>query len=88
MVSISVPSYAQTALDTMSAARAASLEVIAIIDAPVSQITQDAANVPGVDDAALHGFRSLVGVMSRVQTLAICLAYRLCHAVDLDKINA
>jgi len=64
--------------------------VIAITDSPVSPITEGAAEVLTVDDAELHGFRSLTGVMSLVQTLAIGLAYR-CRDrgdLDLDLINA
>jgi DNA-binding MurR/RpiR family transcriptional regulator len=63
---------------------------VAITDSPVSPITEGAAEVLTVDDAELHGFRSLTGVMSLVQTLAIGLAYR-CRdrgGLDLDLINA
>jgi len=90
LVSISFPPYAQTTLDITSAARAAGHDVIAITDSPVSPITEDAAEVLTVDDAELHGFRSLTAVMSLVQTLAISLAYRHREAgdLDLDQINA
>lgn len=90
LVSISFPPYAQTTLDITSAARAAGHDVIAITDSPVSPITIGAAEVLTVDDAELHGFRSLTAVMSLVQTLAISLAYRRREAgdLDLDQINA
>jgi DNA-binding MurR/RpiR family transcriptional regulator len=90
LVSISFPPYAQTTLDATSVARTAGHKVIAITDSPVSPITEEAAEVLTVDDAELHGFRSLTAVMSLVQTLAIGLAYR--HReesdLDLDQINA
>jgi DNA-binding MurR/RpiR family transcriptional regulator len=92
LVSISFPPYAQTTLDATSAARAAGHKVVAITDTPVSPITEDAAEVLTVDDAELHGFRSLTAVMSLVQTLAIGLAYRRREAgnldLDLGQINA
>ncbi len=90
LVSISFPPYSQITLDATSAARAAGNKVIAITDSPVSPITEGAAEVLAVDDAELHGFRSLTAVMSLVQTLAIGLAYRHREAsdLDLDQINA
>lgn len=90
LISISFPPYSQTTLDATSAARAAGHEVIAITDSPVSPITEGAAEVLTVDDAELHGFRSLSAVMTLVQTLAISLAYRRREedGLDLDQINA
>lgn len=90
LVSISFPPYAQTTLDATSVARAKGRKVIAITDSPVSPITKDASEVLTVDDAEFHGFRSLTGVMSLVQTLAISLAYRHREVgdLDLDQINA
>ncbi|WP_191090093.1 MurR/RpiR family transcriptional regulator [Histidinibacterium aquaticum] len=90
LVSISFPPYAQATIDATSAARAAGHEVIAITDSPVSPITVDAVEVLTVDDAELHGFRSLTGVMSLVQVLTIGLAYRNRDRgdLDLDLINA
>ena len=90
LISFSFPPYAQATIDATALARAAGHEVIAITDSPVSPITEGAAEVLTVDDAELHGFRSLTGVMSLVQTLAIGLAYR-CRDrgdLDLDLINA
>lgn len=90
LVAISFPPYAQATIDATSVARAAGQEVIAITDSPVSPITVEAVEVLTVDDAELHGFRSLTGVMSLVQVLTIALAYR--HraerGLDLDLINA
>lgn len=90
LVSISFPPYAQHTIDATSAARTAGRDIIAITDTPVSPITEGAATILTVDDAALHGFRSLTAVMSLVQTLTIGLAYRLRDAddLDLDLINA
>jgi len=90
LVSISFPPYAPATIEATSAARAAGHKVIAITDSPVSPITEGAAEVLTVDDAELHGFRSLTSVMSLVQTLAIGIAYR-CRDkgdLDLDRINA
>ena len=88
LVSISVPPYAQTTIDATSTARAAGHEVIAITDSPVSPITEGAAEVLTVDDAELHRFRSLTGVIYLVLTLAIGLAYLCRDKRDLDLINA
>lgn len=90
LVSISFPPYAQATIDATSAARTAGHKVIAITDSPVSPITEGAAEVLTVDDAELHGFRSLTSVMSLVQTLAIGIAYRFRDRgdLDLDRINA
>ena len=90
LVSISFPPYARQTIDATRAARAAGRDVIAITDSPVSPITEAAAEVLTVEDAALHGFRSLTAVMSLVQTITIGLAYRLRDEgdLDLDLINA
>lgn len=90
LVSISFPPYAQNTIDATSAVRAAGHPVIAITDTPVSPITEGVTEILTVDDAELHGFRSLTAVMSLVQTLAIGLAYRRRDAGDfnLDLINA
>lgn len=90
LVSISFPPYAQATLDATTAARDAGHDVIAITDSPVGPITEGAAEVLTVDDAELHGFRSLTAVMSLVQTLAIGLAYKRRDNgnLDLDRINA
>ncbi|WP_211605548.1 MurR/RpiR family transcriptional regulator [Jannaschia faecimaris] len=90
LISISFPPYAQATIDATSIARAAGHKVIAITNSPISPIAEDAVEVLTVDDAELHGFRSLTGVLSLVQTLAIGLAYR-CRDrgdLDLDLINA
>lgn len=90
LISISFPPYAQNTIDASAAARLAGRDIVAITDSPVSPITEGAATVLTVDDAELHGFRSLTAVMSLVETLAIGLAYRLRDAgnLDLDRINA
>lgn len=90
LVSISFPPYAQHTIDATSTARAIGCNVIAITDTPISPITEGATSVLTVDDAELHGFRSLTAVMSLVQTLTIGLAYRLKDSgnLDLDLINA
>lgn len=90
LISISFPPYAQNTIEANSAARNAGRDIIAITDTPVSPITEGAAAVLTVDDAELHGFRSLTAVMNLVQTLAIGLAYRLREQgdLDLDLINA
>ncbi|MGS4947358.1 MurR/RpiR family transcriptional regulator [Meridianimarinicoccus sp. RP-17] len=90
LISISFPPYAGQTLDATEAARLAGHDIIAITDTPVSPITEAARAVLTVDDAELHGFRSLTAVMSLVQTLAIGLAYRMRDTgdLDLDLINA
>lgn len=90
LVSISFPPYAPATIGATAQAREAGTPILAITDNPVSPITEGAAVVLPVDDAALHGFRSLTAVMSLVQTLAIGLAYRRSDAgdLDLDLINA
>jgi DNA-binding MurR/RpiR family transcriptional regulator len=84
LASISFPPYAPTTIRATEHARAAGIQVLAITDNPISPITEGAAVVLTVDDAELHGFRSLTAVMSLVQTLAIGLAYRHSDAGDLD----
>lgn len=90
LISISFPPYAPSTVGATHQALAAGLPVLAITDTPISPITQDAVVVLTVDDAELHGFRSLTAVMSLVQTLAIGLAYRRrgSGGLDLDLINA
>lgn len=90
LVSISFPPYAEHTIEATGAARATGRDIIAITDTPVSPITVGAATILTVEDAALHGFRSLTAVMSLVQTLAIGLAFRLRDEgdLDLDLINA
>lgn len=90
LISISFPPYAPSTIEATARARAADVPVLAITDTPVSPITEGASAVLSVDDAELHGFRSLTAVMSLVQTLAIGLAYRRSGdgELDLDLINA
>ena len=90
LISISFPPYAPSTVETTAQALKAGVPILAITDTPISPITEGAAAVLSVDDAELHGFRSLTAVMSLVQTLAIGLAYRRTASgdLDLDLINA
>jgi len=91
LASISFPPYAQNTIAATAIARDAGHPIIAITDTPVSPITEGATDILSVEDAELHGFRSLTAVMSLVQTVTIGIAYRQRKRsgdINLDEINA
>ncbi|MFN2329807.1 MAG: hypothetical protein ABR612_12900, partial [Chromatocurvus sp.] len=78
-------------IDITRQVREAGHPVIAITDSAVSPIAERASETLLVEDAVLHGFRSLTAVMNVVQTLTIGVAYRkrrLTNDLDLDQIEA
>lgn len=91
LIAISFPPYAPETVEVVRAARARGRDVLAITDSAVSPITDGARHTLPVEDAALHGFRSLTAVMCLAQTLAMGVAYRQRRAgdaLDIDDVNA
>lgn len=90
LVAISFPPYAQDTITVTETARRKGNDILAITNSPLSPVAKDAKHVLLVEDAELHGFRSLTAVMSLVQSLTIGLAYRVAKSsknVRLDRIN-
>lgn len=91
LIAISFPPYAPETLAIVGIARARDVRMIAITNSAVSPITEGAEAALLVNDAELHGFRSLTAVMNLAQTLTIGIAYRLrgrAGGVNLDGVNA
>lgn len=91
LVAISFPPYAPETVAITQQVRAKGNPVLAITNSAVSPITEGAREVLLVNDAELHGFRSLTALMSLVQTLMMGIAYRKRHEAtgfDIDEINA
>lgn len=91
LAAVSFPPYAKETIDIARQVREAGHPVIAITDSAVSPIAERASDSLLVEDAVLHGFRSLTAAMTLVQTLTIGVAYRkrrLSNDLDLDQIEA
>jgi len=91
LIAISFPPYAPETLAIVEIARARGVRILAVTNSAVSPITEGAAQALLVNDAELHGFRSLSAVMSLVQTLTIGIAYRRRGrdgGINLDGVNA
>lgn len=91
LVAISFPPYADDTVTVAGVALARGNPVLAITNSTISPITEGAAEVLLVDDAELHGFRSLTALLSLVQTLMMGIAYRKRGErddFDIDDINA
>lgn len=91
LIAISFPPYARETVAVTAAARAKGNPVLAITNSTVSPITEGAAEVLMVDDAELHGFRSLTALLTLAQTLVMGIAYRKRREkgdFDIDIINA
>ncbi|MFN3723308.1 MAG: MurR/RpiR family transcriptional regulator [Paracoccaceae bacterium] len=91
VVAISFPPYADDTITVADVARQRGNPVLAITNSSISPITEGAAEVLLVDDAELHGFRSLTALLSLVQTLMMGIAYRKRRDredFDIDDINA
>ncbi len=91
LIAISFPPYAPETLAIVERARAKGAPILAITNSAVSPIAAGAAQALLVNDAELHGFRSLTAVISLAQTLIIGVAYRLRRDtgdLDLDGVNA
>jgi len=91
LIPISFPPYAQDTITVTRVARERGNGILAITGSTVSPIAEGAQQVLLVDDAELHGFRSLSALMSLLQTLTIGIAYRQQNSrqgYDLDNINA
>lgn len=91
LIPISFPPYAQDAITVTQVAREKGNGILAITNSTVSPIAEGAQQVLLVEDAVLHGFRSLSALMSLLQTLTMGIAYRQQNGrqgYDLDNINA
>lgn len=91
LVAISFPPYARETIAVTELARAKGNAILAITDGPVSPITIGADASLLVQDAEIHGFRSLTALLCLIQTLTIGIAFRRRneHAqFNLDDINA
>jgi len=72
---VSFPPYAADTLRVCEQVRQAGARRLAITDTVLSPIARDADLVLQVNDAELHGFRSLTSAMCLAQTLAMGLAF-------------
>ncbi|MDT8855083.1 MurR/RpiR family transcriptional regulator [Paracoccaceae bacterium Fryx2] len=91
LIAISFPPYAAETVAITRQVHARGNPVLAITNSTVSPITEGARQVLFVNDAELHGFRSLTALMSLVQTLMMGIAFRKRHEAagfDIDEINA
>jgi len=76
LIAISFPPYAPDTLKVCEQIRAAGARRLAITDSVLSPVARDADIVLQVNDAELHGFRSLTAAMALVQTLAMGFAFK------------
>ena len=93
LIAISFPPYAPETLSIVETVRAKGNRILAITNSAVSPITAGAEQALLVNDAELHGVRSLTAVISLAQTLTTGIAYRLRRDagaldLDLDGVNA
>jgi len=70
LIAISFPFYTPLTLETLTAAQAKGVRVIAITDSPVSPVAKDAEVLLLTDQAVDGGFRSTTGSMVTAQALA------------------
>ena len=75
LLAVSFPPYAADTLTVCEQVQAAGARRLAITDTVLSPIARDAELVLQVNDAELHGFRSLTSAMCLAQTLAMGLAF-------------
>jgi DNA-binding MurR/RpiR family transcriptional regulator len=93
LLAVSFPPYAADTLAVCEQVHAAGARRLAITDTVLSPIARDAELVLQVNDAELHGFRSLTSAMCLAQTLAMGLAFAGQHkrgtapAIALDDID-
>lgn len=93
LLAVSFPPYAPDTLADCKQAHAAGARRLAITDTLFSPIAREADLVLQVNDAELHGFRSLTSAMCLAQTLAMGLAFAkprkrgAAPAVALDEID-
>lgn len=93
LIAISFPPYAGDTLKVCEQVHAAGARRLAITDTVLSPVARDAELVLQVNDAELHGFRSLTSAMCLAQTLAMGLAFAerrrrgATPAADLDDID-
>jgi len=75
-IAISFPPCVEETVAVVETARQRGNAVLALTNSTVSPITDGARAVLAVEDAELHGFRSLSALICLVQTLVMGLAYR------------
>ncbi len=91
LLAISFPPYAADTLSVCRVARVKGNRILAITDSNVSPITEGAVVNLTINDAELHGFRSLTVLMTVIQTLMMAVAYRKRGSAadfNIDQINA
>ena len=76
LVAISFPPYAEERVAVVATWRQRGNAVLAVTNSTVSPIADGARAVLAVEDAELHGFRSLSALICLVQTRVMGLAYR------------
>lgn len=76
LIAISFPPYAADTLQVCGQVHAQGAKRLAITDSVLSPIAREAELVLEINDAELHGFRSLTSAMCLAQTLAMSLAFR------------
>lgn len=76
LVAISFPPYANDTLQVCEQVSQQGAKRLAITDSVLSPVARGAELVLEINDAELHGFRSLSSAMCLAQTLAMSLAFR------------
>jgi DNA-binding MurR/RpiR family transcriptional regulator len=94
LIAVSFPPYAADTLQVCEQVQQQGARRLAITDTVLSPVARGAELVLEVNDAELHGFRSLTSAMCVAQTLAMSLAFRKRRAAnvanaadDLDDID-
>lgn len=77
LVAVSYPAYAPETVAVTAASREGGIPVVAITDSPVSPVVVQAQVCLIVNDAEVHGFRSLSASLCLAQTLAMDVGLRL-----------
>jgi len=75
LIAVSFPPYAADTLAVCEQVQAAGASRLALTDSVLSPVARDAALVLQVNDAELHGFRSLTTALCLAQTLAMGIAF-------------
>jgi len=75
LIAVSFPPYAGNTLAVCEQVHAAGARRLAITDTVLSPVARDAELVLQVNDAELHGFRSLTTALCLAQTLAMGIAF-------------
>jgi len=91
LIAISFPPYAEETVAVVETAGQRGHAVLAVTNNTVSPIADGARAVLAVEDAELHGFRSLSALICLVQTLVMGLVYRkrrLEGGIGIDDIDA